>query len=319
MSESPLNILLVCEESAGMQTLRLLLTSPHRLTAVMTTESDAPSSIWAVAKKAGVETIHAADIRSAGFAAELVRRNIDVLLNVHSLYLIPGDVLEACRVGAFNLHPGPLPQYAGLDVPSWAIYNGEKSHGVTLHHMATRVDAGFIAYKDEFDIASNETGLTLMSKCVRAGIPLVRELLNQLHEDADAVPRLSQDLSQRRYFRRQAPNNGWLDWTRTAAEVCNQVRASDYLPFASPWGFPKSIAGNSEIEILKAEPTEIPADTEFPGMVKAIDDGHALIAASDYLVRVRTIATPDSVASSPGEILNSEMQLKSCISETASV
>lgn len=316
MSGSSLNIVLVCEESAGMQTLRLLIRSPHHLVTVVTSESDAPSSIWTVAQKAEIETIPAADIRLPDFASRLVQRNTDVLLNVHSLCLIPGNVLEACRVGAFNLHPGPLPQYAGLDVPNWAIYNGERRHGVTLHHMATRVDAGFIAYHDEFDIGPSDTGLTLMSRCVRAGIPLVEQLLTQLYADAEAVPRLAQDLTQRHYYRREPPNGGWLDWTRTAAEVARHVRASDYLPFASPWGFPQTMVGHTRVQVLKAEATDIPTDTKACGLVKEVNAEHALVAASDNLVRVRTIALPDSTITSPVDFLKPGMQLRALNSET---
>ena len=67
-------------------------------------------------------------------------------MNVHSLFLIhPWS--SAPTIGSFNLHPGPLPEYAGLNVPSWAIYEGEKrSHGVTVHWMDEGVDTGPIAW-----------------------------------------------------------------------------------------------------------------------------------------------------------------------------
>ena len=70
-------------------------------------------------------------------------QGVDLLLNVHSLYLIARrTVVAAPRIGSFNLHPGPLPEYAGLNTPSWAIYNGEREHGVTVHWMEPGVDTG---------------------------------------------------------------------------------------------------------------------------------------------------------------------------------
>ena len=59
------------------------------------------------------------------------------------------DVLEAPRIGSFNLHPGPLPEYAGLNAPSWAIYHGEQEHRVTLHWLDAGIDTGPIAYGAE--------------------------------------------------------------------------------------------------------------------------------------------------------------------------
>ena len=60
-----------------------------------------------------------------------------------------------------NLHPGPLPQYAGLNVPSWAIYNGEVTHGVSLHRMDSGIDTGPIAYQASVLIGPRDTGLSL--------------------------------------------------------------------------------------------------------------------------------------------------------------
>ena len=41
--------------------------------------------------------------------------------------------LELARQGAVNFHDGPLPAYAGLNAPVWAILNREATHGITWH------------------------------------------------------------------------------------------------------------------------------------------------------------------------------------------
>ena len=64
-------------------------------------------------------------VRDPEFAEWMRSEEIDLLLNVHSLYVIHADLVAAPRTGSFNLHPGPLPEYAGLNAPSWAIYHGE--------------------------------------------------------------------------------------------------------------------------------------------------------------------------------------------------
>lgn len=121
------------------------------------------------------------------FASELRRRDVDVLLNVHSLHLIDPDVLAAPRIGSFSLHPGPLPEYAGLNVPSWAIYRGVAKHGVTLHWVAPRVDAGPIAFEASFSITPQDTGISVSAKCVQYVLPLVSKLLTLLTNDPDEL------------------------------------------------------------------------------------------------------------------------------------
>ncbi len=290
MSGQALNILLCGGESAGQQALRCLTGSPHRIVGVL---AEPPGSgkapgLWNQACARGLECLPAERIRCPEFALEVCERNVDVLLNVHSLYLVPEAVLEACRIGAFNLHPGPLPEYAGLDVPGWAIYNGETRHGVTLHEMVPQVDAGTIAYAARFDITERDTALTVMTRCVRHGIPLVERLLKDLYRDPADVPRIPQDLSRRRYFRRQPPQDGWIDWTRPAVQVVRHIRAADYSPFVSPWGHPAGRQDGTRIGFVHAVVTDRPAERP-PGTVGPASESGVFVAAGDRWIDVRSV------------------------------
>jgi UDP-4-amino-4-deoxy-L-arabinose formyltransferase/UDP-glucuronic acid dehydrogenase (UDP-4-keto-hexauronic acid decarboxylating) len=111
-------IVLVAEESAGVRALQLVAQSPHSLQAVLTAGGSEGRglSVQAAAQRLGVPTLPAALVKKPTFAAELQREQVDVLLNVHALHLVCADVLESLRVGGFNLHPGPLPEYAGLNL-----------------------------------------------------------------------------------------------------------------------------------------------------------------------------------------------------------
>ncbi len=285
-----LNIVLVGGESAGLQTLRLLTASPHRVVAVLATPAGSAKEpgLWNAAQKEGIRCIPADRIRLPEFAADLCHLEVDVLLNVHSLFLIPSEVLAACRVGAFNLHPGPLPEYAGLDVPSWALYHGETSHGVTLHEMVPEVDAGTIAYQTRFAIRDADTGLNVMSTCVRQGMTLVSTLLEDLYRNPDEVPRIPQDLKKRRYFYRRPPNDGRLSWNRSARQIVNHIRAADYSPFPSPWGHPVSLCGDSVVGFIRATLTGLSTSHE-PGTVGTLTDTGVLVAAADQWINVELV------------------------------
>jgi methionyl-tRNA formyltransferase len=155
------------------------------------------------------------------------------VVNVHSLFLIHPSVLAAPKIGSFNLHPEPLPGYAGLNAPSWAIYNGEPSHAVTLHWMDAGIDSGPIAYEQAFELDEDDTGLSVSGKCVRRGVPLVLHLVEVATADSEAIPRVGQDLAKRRYFPPGPPDGGRLDWSRPAKELERLVQAADHaFPFA---------------------------------------------------------------------------------------
>jgi UDP-4-amino-4-deoxy-L-arabinose formyltransferase/UDP-glucuronic acid dehydrogenase (UDP-4-keto-hexauronic acid decarboxylating) len=301
-----LRILLIAEEAAGIQTIRLLAGSSHEVVAVMTGGGGGMASgltIDGVASRLGFAVWPVRRVKEKGFAETVRREQIDLLLNVHALCVLPGDLVAAPRLGSFNLHPGPLPRYAGLNAPSWAIYHGERSHGVTAHWMDADIDTGPIAYEAEFAIDDEDTGFTLSAKCVRAGIPLLHQLLQAAAEGA--VPRGVQAAEPRRYYGREVPQQGRLFWTVPAAQVVNFVRACDYMPFASPWGHPAASVGGRELLVLKVARTGQPCSVA-PGSVGEQVGSDVLVAAADEWVRVRRVrvgksALPAAEILQPGE------------------
>jgi methionyl-tRNA formyltransferase len=297
-----MNILLVGAESAAIQVLRGLAETPHRVVAVLADESPAGAgaSLADVAEGIGLDVLEARRIRDPAFAGWMRERGVDLLLNVHSLSIIPGEVVEAPRIGSFNLHPGPLPRYAGLNVVSWAIYRGEAAHGVTLHWMDAGIDTGRIAYRAEFPIEDRDTGLSLFTKCVRHGVPLVFELLAAAERDPPAIPAVRQGGERVLYRRSDVPQDGRLEWWRPARQVHDFVRACDFGPFPSPWGRPRTALGDRELGVVRTARTGLPCQSP-PGTVGRSADGGAMVATGDEWLVVRQVDLGDRTA--PADVL----------------
>jgi UDP-4-amino-4-deoxy-L-arabinose formyltransferase/UDP-glucuronic acid dehydrogenase (UDP-4-keto-hexauronic acid decarboxylating) len=286
-----LNVLLVGEESAGAQILKLLASSHHNLVGVMASPTRAATggmTVWQMAEKMGCRTWPAELVKDPKFAEVVYAEKVDLLLNVHSLFVIKGEIVEAPRFGSFNLHPGPLPRYAGLNAPSWAIYRGEKVHGVTLHRMLAGIDTGTIAYQALFNIEEQDTGFSVSAKCIRAGLELIKQLLAQAADDPHAIPIIEQDFSQREYFGKATPQDGWLDWSRPAREVYNFVRAADYSPFASPWKHPRARWENQEIGFVKTALTGQRCEAS-PGTIGPLVGEQAQVACADEWLAIKRL------------------------------
>lgn len=306
---SPVNVLLVAEESAGIQVLRRVAESGHRLVAVMTAPQTrgGGATVGGVAEGLGLTVLPSEQVKDPALADWIRGENVDLLLNVHSLFVAHGDVVGAPAIGSFNLHPGPLPGYAGLNAPSWAIYNREPRHAVSVHWMEPGIDTGAVAYESSFDLTEADTGLSVSVRCVREGLPLIERLL----EDAGAgsIPKQEQDLSGRRYFGRAAPQEGKIEWARPAEEIVAFVRACDYFPFPSPWGQPAARLDGAELSILKAERTGEPSSQE-PGSVGAVEDGGAAaVAAADEWVSVKRVSV-EGEAEDAGAVLQTGQRLE---------
>lgn len=282
-----MKILLIAEESAGAQTVKLISKSRHNLKAVLThhgtTRKGAP--VAAITEELGYKIMPATLVKDPSFSDWISKNEIDLLLNVHSRFVICPEVINAIRLGAYNLHPGPLPQYAGLNAPSWAVYNQEPMHGVTLHKIVPKIDAGDIIDESHFPITETDTGLSVGIKCIKHGLPLIEKFLNRIEKDS-TISGKKQNFSKRNYYRaHQIPNNGRIDWGRSAHQIDAFVRACNYSPFQSPWGYPYTILDGEKISILKIAITDQPCGVN-PGTVGEIKDRTVFIATTDYWVTV---------------------------------
>jgi UDP-4-amino-4-deoxy-L-arabinose formyltransferase/UDP-glucuronic acid dehydrogenase (UDP-4-keto-hexauronic acid decarboxylating) len=286
-----LRVVVVAEEAAGVQVLRglLALPTPPEVVAVLTSEEGAGRPVvFESSQTLGLDVWAASSVTSPELATRLRESQVDLLVNVHSLFLIHPSVLAAPTIGSFNLHPGPLPEYAGLNVPSWAIYEGERSHGVTLHWLDEGIDTGPIAWQERFPVEGDDTALAVSGKCVRLGVPLVLRLATVAANDTRLIPREEQDLTRRRYFPAGPPADGRIDWTKPADAILRFVRAADYAPFDSPWGHPRAQLAGASVGVAKAAATGVAA-AQRPGTLVELNDSGAVVATSDELIVVQRL------------------------------
>jgi methionyl-tRNA formyltransferase len=290
-----MNIALIAERSAGLMALRTILASDHRLVAVYTSPDDGLSSrtVWAEATRVGIWPTPAQNLILPAAADELRKVAVDVIINIHSVVVLPQDVREAALTGAFNLHPGPLPSYAGLNTASWAIYRGATQFGVTLHRMTEKIDAGPIVDQTSFPILPNDTGLILNGRCWNRGMLLLERFLQRLSVAPADLPSQPQDLAQRQYFGREIPQAGQIDWNLPAQRVHDFVRASNFFPYRSPWGVPKSTVGNEEIGVVQTALTH--ERCGGPAGTAAVTQSALRMACADEWLTVESVAIKGTV------------------------
>lgn len=309
-----MRVVLAAEEAAGVQALRLIAAQEDvELVAVL---SSAPSGsrrgvvVADVAKKHGLALVPAEQVREAAFAKWLDEHSIDMLINVHSLYIVHEDVVAAPRIGSFNLHPGPLPNYAGLNAPSWAIFNREERHAVTLHWMTDGVDTGAIVDTAWFDLDHRATGLSCSVQCTRLGVPLVGQLIKTAVLDRTAIPARPQSGGKRVLYKKgDVPFDGKIDWGRPAAQLDAFIRAADYHPMPSPWGHPETAQNGRSLQIVKVERSGRRCDVA-PGSLAMSEEGTLEVATGDEWLIIKR-ALQDGAILAPADLLGAGKHLDS--------
>ena len=94
--------------------------------------------------------------------------NFDFLFSIVNDIIIPEYILESVKKLPINYHNGPLPKYAGMNATHWALFNGEKTHGVVWHVMEKTIDSGAILAKKVISIDDSDDITKLNWKCREA-------------------------------------------------------------------------------------------------------------------------------------------------------
>jgi methionyl-tRNA formyltransferase len=284
-----LTVALVAEEGAGAAALRLLARREQPIAAVLT-KTPAVASLVA---DLGLRRLEPGVVEDADFAGWLAEQRVDLLLNVHSVLNPEPEVLVAPRIGSFNMHPGPLPRYAGFNAPSWAIAEGEERHAVTVHWMTPEMDAGPIAYERWFEIAPTDTGLRVAIHAVREGIPLLERLLDDAGREA--IPVRQQAREGGHFYWYEIPHEGRLPWQEGARRVVDLVRAADYSPYPSPWGMFATRVGGAEVAVVRASRTGEPADAPAGAIGAARGEAVAVSAGDEWVLVEHTRRVEEDV------------------------
>jgi methionyl-tRNA formyltransferase len=146
----------------------------------------------------------------------------DLILSMIFPWLLPPDVLELPRLGAVNSHPGPLPQYRGPLPDAWAIRNGDAELGLVWHRMSPAFDTGPILVRGSILLDPDETPESMLTKMTDGELALLPQVLERV---AAGDPGEPQDESQATYAPQFEDEFRWIDWSRPAREIHNQIRS----------------------------------------------------------------------------------------------
>ena len=94
--------------------------------------------------------------------------------------IIPDELLGVPKYGFWNIHPSLLPKYRGPSPVSYPLFLGEKSTGVTLMQMDTKMDTGDIIGQIAFALEASDAQQTVLNKVPGLALSMVKEHLPKL-------------------------------------------------------------------------------------------------------------------------------------------
>lgn len=212
----------------GYQCLKCLFDQNAKVKWVSTYRDRKDENIWfdSVAELAlskGAEVFFDMDLKDPSVIDFIKSLSPDLMFSFYYRHIIPKEVLAIPPLGAFNVHGALLPKYRGGSPTHWAIINGEKETGVTLHRMAEKLDQGAIVGQRAVPIGPEETSVQVIRKVALEAYGLLKDYLPAL--ESGKAKEFPQDDSKATYFKSRHPKDGIVDWKKRASDIYNLVRA----------------------------------------------------------------------------------------------
>lgn len=270
-----LTALLIGNESLTVECGKRWLERGHGLAAVVTREPRVAG--WAA--DLGLRVI----APGAGLVERTAGLAVDWVLSVANLSLVPEPLMQLARHGGVNFHDGPLPAYAGLNAPVWALLQGEATHAITWHLMTAGVDEGEVLTTRSFAIDADDTAFTLNARCFAAAVDSFPEVITAM--EAGGQPRQPQAPGARHVWRRadRPRANGRLDVSQPAEAVARTVRALDHGGYRNPLAVAKVAVPGQVWAVAQAE---VLATTGAPGTILARDADSLTVACGTGAVKL---------------------------------
>jgi methionyl-tRNA formyltransferase len=234
-------------------TLRALVAAGHEVAAVYSQPPRPsgrghklqPSPVQVAAEEHGIPVRVPVTLKGTDEQAAFAALSLDAAVVVAYGLLLPQAVLDAPRLGCFNLHASLLPRWRGAAPIHRAIMAGDSETGVMVMRMEAGLDTGPVLSTWRTPIGDETTTGQLQEVLAREGAKLMVASLEAL---AQGLAReVAQSDSGVTYAKKIVAEEARIDWARSARDVVRHVHGLNPAPGA--W----TMAGDARLKVLQVK------------------------------------------------------------------
>jgi len=190
-----------------------------------------PTPVEREARRFGIPVLTPATLKSAEAEAQFRAHAADAAVVVAYGLILPKPILDAPRLGCFNLHPSALPRWRGAAPINRPIMAGDAATAVMVMRMEEGLDTGPVAMAERVAIAADVTAGELHDELARLGADLMARALTALEKDSLVLtPQAAEGVT---YATKIAKDETRIDWARPWREVHDHCRGLS--PFPGAW------------------------------------------------------------------------------------
>ncbi len=248
--------------------LKLLLKKNKNVIAVVT-QPDKPVGrkhiltnppVKVVAEEAGLPILQPETLKCPGIVEKIKNLQPEICVVVAYGKILPSEILNIPE-NFINLHFSLLPEYRGAAPVQKVIIDGKSETGVTVQHVVKELDKGDIILQKKLGIDTEDTTESLLEKAVEIGAPLLCKAIELI--TSGKAPRIPQNDDDATYALKITKEDGYIDWSRSAKDIHNQIRG------CYPWPTSHTKLNGKLFKILKSKVSDNELLNLAPGAISA--------------------------------------------------
>jgi methionyl-tRNA formyltransferase len=241
-------------------TLRALHERGHKIVAVYTRAAKPagrgmklqPSPVEQEARRLGIPVFTPTTLKTPGAVQQLEAHQADAAVVVAYGMILPQVILDAPRLGCFNLHGSLLPRWRGAAPINRAIMAADAESGVMVMKMDAGLDTGDVAMTERLTITDAMTAADLHDALAPLGADLMVRAMDALERGKLQLTRQSgQGVT---YAAKIDKAEARIDWNQPARAVLRHIHGLS--PFPGAWCEMPIEGEPVRVKILRCEMTD---------------------------------------------------------------
>ena len=280
----PLRLIFMGTPDFAVPTLLELVAHGHEIAAVYTRAAKPagrgmklqPTPVEQEARRLGIAVLTPKTLKTPEALEEFRAHQADAAVVVAYGMILPQAILDAPRLGCFNLHASLLPRWRGAAPINRAIMEGDAETGVMVMKMDAGLDTGDVAMAERLAITDRMTATDLHDALAPLGADLMVRAIGALERGSLQLTKQSEDRVT--YAAKIEKAEAKIDWSKPARGVLRHIHGLS--PFPGAWS---EVGIDGEAVRLKFLRGELASGAGAPGGV--LDDNLA-IACGDGAIRI---------------------------------
>jgi methionyl-tRNA formyltransferase len=235
----PLRLIFMGTPQFAVPTLLDLVAHGHQIVAVYTRAAKPAgrgmklqlSPVEEQARRLGLAVLTPATLKTPEALEQFRAHEADAAIVVAYGMILPPAILEASKLGCFNLHASLLPRWRGAAPINRAIMAGDSETGVMVMKMDAGLDTGDVAMAERTTILDTMTAADLHDALAPLGADLMVRAVAALERGMlQLVPQGKEGVT---YANKIDKAETRIDWSKQAREVLRHIHGLS--PFPGAW------------------------------------------------------------------------------------